>query len=80
MVRILNVLVPASGSVMAKQNLLAPVTVPGSQRCFCSSEPWRETTMAPSPGLTTRSTMGTPARASVSSTRASSWMPSPAPP
>jgi hypothetical protein len=33
------VLVPASGSVIAKAMVPVPSQIPGSQRCFCSSVP-----------------------------------------
>jgi len=33
---------PASGSVSPKQPMRSPSCIPGSQRCFCSSEPQRQ--------------------------------------
>lgn len=35
-------LLPASGSVIAKAAMVSPEAMPGSQRCFCSSVPNRE--------------------------------------
>ena len=32
---------PPCGSVRAKHPISSPVAMPGSQRCFCSSEPYR---------------------------------------
>ena len=71
---------PASGSVMAKANLVVPAAIAGRNRCFCSSVPVWAMMVAQMAGDTTSSSRGEPAAASSSHTMASSVMPAPPPP
>ena len=71
---------PASGSVIANAKICVPSARPGSQRCFCSSVPNREMTVAQIAGETTIISSGQPAAPSSSQTVASSPMPPPPPP
>ena len=74
------VLVPASGSVIAKAMVPVPSQMPGSQRCFCSSVPYRLMIVPQIAGLTTISSRGQPCAASSSQTAAMSPIPPPPPP
>ena len=74
------VLVPASGSVIAKAMVLVPSQMPGSQRRFWASVPYRLMIVPQIAGLTTMSSNGQPCAASSSQTAAMSPMPPPPPP
>ena len=69
------VLVPASGSVIAKAIVLVPSHRPGSHFCFCASVPYLVITVPQIAGLTTISSIGQPCAESSSQTAAMSPMP-----
>jgi hypothetical protein len=71
---------PASGSVMAKQNLTVPSAIPDRKRCFCSVVPCLAMIVPAIACDTTSSSSGQPAAASSSTTIARSVMPPPPPP
>ena len=73
-------LVPASGSVMAKENFTLPSATPGSQPSRWAWVPEVAITVAAMAGETTMSSSGQPAAAISSPTMASSTIPAPPPP
>ncbi len=75
-----KVLLPASGSVTAKQSFSFPVAMAGRNRCFTASEPFRRMQTASIPVRTSSVLAGRPAPDSSSSPRARARSPSPEPP
>ena len=75
----LKLLVPALGSVIAKQSFTEPSQVGVTNFLICSGVPWRTIGTRPRP-VTTRNSVGTPPSASASASATISTTPPPLPP